>query len=158
MVTSEAKKQYMRAWRAENPDKVKAARARQRGSITVKERMSKWRRDNRVRLNEYDKRWRQEHPGRTYDNPTTKKGYRSRNRGAYAAYAAKRRSMRLQATPAWANLKEIQAFYAECPEGMDVDHEVPLSGGIVCGLHVLSNLRHLPHIENVRRPRIYSDG
>lgn len=34
---------------------------------------------------------------------------------------------------------------------MDVDHIVPLTSRLVCGLHCESNLQILPHIDNARK-------
>jgi len=52
------------------------------------------------------------------------------------------------ATPAWADLGRIAEFYANAPEGCDVDHIVPLVSPIVCGLHCEANLQYLPSAEN----------
>lgn len=46
-------------------------------------------------------------------------------------------------TPEWAELDLIADFYSKCPIGYEVDHEIPLRGKLVSGLHVLSNLRYL---------------
>ena len=54
-------------------------------------------------------------------------------------------------TPKWADLKAIVNFYKACPPGYHVDHEIPLRGKNVCGLHVLGNLQYLPAIENMRK-------
>lgn len=59
-----------------------------------------------------------------------------------------RNTRRRQRTPKWANLGEICRIYSECPEGMVVDHIVPLSGKTVCGLHVPENLQYLTPGEN----------
>jgi hypothetical protein len=55
---------------------------------------------------------------------------------------------RLLATPPWADFKKIRAVYAEARRKTEstgelhvVDHDYPLNGGIVCGLHVHTNLR-----------------
>lgn len=64
------------------------------------------------------------------------------------AEVRKRQSAKIQRTPPWADLKAIQWFYEDCPEGYEVDHVAPLRGKNVCGLHVLSNLQYLPKEEN----------
>jgi hypothetical protein len=73
------------------------------------------------------------------------------NPGKATAKVAKRRSKKLQATPEWADLSAIQAFYEACPEGHHVDHTIPLQGRTVCGLHVLENLQYLTATENLSK-------
>ena len=63
----------------------------------------------------------------------------------------KRRASRLQRTPAWADLEAIKQFYLNCPEGYHVDHDVPLQGVNVSGLHVLNNLVYLTASDNVKK-------
>ena len=71
-------------------------------------------------------------------------------KGRYAA--AKRRAMKLQATPHWANQEVIKQIYKEATEkGMHVDHIVPLNNPLVCGLHCEFNLQILPATENLRK-------
>lgn len=66
------------------------------------------------------------------------------------AVAARARRNRL-ATPPWADLEAIRAFYKATPPGMSVDHITPLRGKNICGLHVLENLQYLDAIENIRK-------
>jgi hypothetical protein len=74
--------------------------------------------------------------------------YYKANREKSRAQTAKRRAAKLQATPAWADLKKIEEIYLNCPPGHHVDHYFPLISPIMCGLHVESNLRYLPAKEN----------
>lgn len=53
--------------------------------------------------------------------------------------------------PVWSEDEAIREFYQNCPEGYHVDHDWPLCGKLVSGLHVLSNLRYLPALENTRK-------
>ena len=63
----------------------------------------------------------------------------------------KRRAVRRNALPQWADLGRINEFIAGCPPGFDVDHILPLAGKNVCGLHVLENLQYLPAKENLSK-------
>jgi hypothetical protein len=53
-----------------------------------------------------------------------------------------------QRMPVWADRVAIQKIYEGCPPGHHVDHEIPLHGKTVSGLHVESNLQYLPAHEN----------
>jgi hypothetical protein len=68
--------------------------------------------------------------------------------------AVRQRSLK-QATPPWADKDEIRAVYEECQMLNDitgiqhnVDHIVPITSDVVCGLHVACNLRVIPAEEN----------
>lgn len=71
-------------------------------------------------------------------------------------YAAK-----IRATPPWVDKAAIEDFYSRCPNGMTVDHVVPLQGELVSGLHVPWNLQYLTPVENSskgnRHPDHYAD-
>lgn len=77
------------------------------------------------------------------------------NRHKLRAKDAKRRARLLQAIPKWADLKAIEEFYKNRPEGYEVDHIVPLQGKNVCGLHVIENLQYLSALENRRKSNKY---
>lgn len=83
------------------------------------------------------------------------KNYRSQwkkdNWNTYKYYLASRKKRVKQATPKWANLKEIQRFYKDCPKGHHVDHIIPINGLNVSGLHVLNNLQYLQAIDNLKK-------
>ncbi len=79
-------------------------------------------------------------------------------RPAFNAQSAKRAAAIAQRTPKWADIEAIEAVYASCREvsattGVQhhVDHEIPLQGRNVSGLHVHNNLRILTAAENVKK-------
>ena len=49
----------------------------------------------------------------------------------------------------------IRKFYKECPEGMVVDHIIPLQGKRVSGLHVIWNLQYLTPAQNMSKGNKY---
>ena len=74
------------------------------------------------------------------------------------ALTAKRRAAKLQRTPSWVDFEAIKAVYAEAHrlEALDgitrhVDHEIPLQGELVSGLHIASNLQILTAEENLSK-------
>lgn len=74
------------------------------------------------------------------------------------AKVAKRRLHTAEATPPWADLKAMLAFYEESQRlsretgvAHHVDHIVPLTSKYVCGLHCEYNLQVLPGVENIRK-------
>lgn len=80
------------------------------------------------------------------------------NRAVATAYVAKRRALKVRATPAWSDQQAIRRFYEEAHRltvttGVKhaVDHIVPLNSKLVCGLHVPSNLRVIPAVENLSK-------
>jgi len=74
--------------------------------------------------------------------------YNLNNRNLLTALEAKRRALKLKATPKFANLEKIREIYKNCPKGYHVDHIVPLQGKEVCGLHVEWNLQYLTPSDN----------
>ena len=68
------------------------------------------------------------------------------------------RAQTIRATPAWADMNKIAAFYrearrltAETGELYVVDHIVPKCARLVCGLHVDYNLRVIHWRENSQK-------
>ena len=76
------------------------------------------------------------------------KDYRLKNPNFKKSHCAKRRALKLKATPKFVNLNKIKEIYKNCPKDYVVDHIVPLQGKIVCGLHVEWNLQYLTKSEN----------
>lgn len=82
---------------------------------------------------------------------------------AKRAIAAKRRAAERQQVPPWADQDSIRAIYAEAlrltrETGIlhHVDHEIPLRGRLVSGLHVANNLRAAPALDNMRKGNRYT--
>lgn len=71
----------------------------------------------------------------------------------YLNYLRKRKT--LKAIPSWADLDKIDEFYRNRPEGMHVDHIIPLNGELVSGLHVLENLQYLSVKDNLSKKNKY---
>jgi len=111
-------------------------------------RVRAWRLANPERNTEYAAAWR-------LANPEIRREYYAAwakaNPGKCKAIHAKRRAAKLQRTPSWADLDAINKFYVACPEGHHVDHEIPLQGELISGLHVLGNLQYLPAIKNISK-------
>lgn len=64
----------------------------------------------------------------------------------------RRRAAERRATPKWATHWKIRLIYAYAEmTGQSVDHVVPLTHPLVCGLHVEHNLRVLPLLDNLRK-------
>ena len=86
---------------------------------------------------------------------THKKEYREANRGLIMAGNAKRRAALIQATRKYdyGEQEEIDIinFYSNCPDGMHVDHIVPLQNNLVCGLHNIHNLQYLLAKDNLSK-------
>lgn len=122
------------AWRAANPDKAKLIYA-------------KFREENREQRNAHKRDWTQA------------------NKGHVNAYNVKRYAAKLQRTPKW--LSEFDKLKIECIYQLaamrnresgyiwHVDHIIPLQGEQVSGLHVPSNLRVIPAVENNRKYNRY---
>lgn len=135
----------MAAWHARNPDRSKKYQAR-------------YRKDNREKVRQADRRWRQANPAVAYE--TLRKSrlkFPERRREQLAQYRARM----LKATPPWlteAQRAAMQEIYKEAVQLSNetgiphhVDHVVPLRGRNVWGLHVPWNLQILPAVFNIKK-------
>ena len=136
------KKEYMRRWRLENKDKVKA-------------NFEKWVAENPERRKEHEAKTRSKHRA---ENVIRTDRWRKANPGSRVGESASYRANKANRTPAWANKKQIERVYELAAwaskftdEPLHVDHISPLHGETISGLHVESNLQILTASENVRK-------
>lgn len=83
---------------------------------------------------------------------------RAKRRALVAFHSRSRDAKQKQRTPAWADMGAIRRVYEEAVRleaatGIKhhVDHEIPLQGKLVSGLHVHLNLRAIPAAENMKK-------
>lgn len=89
---------------------------------------------------------------------TKSKLYRQKNLNKILARNRKRKELLRQRMPKWLTnnqIKQIESFYLNRPQGFHVDHIIPLRGKNVSGLHVSWNLQYLPAEENIRKGNKY---
>lgn len=92
-------------------------------------------------------------------NGSAKKAYNKwskENKSKLGSKCAKKRALKLCATPLWANKKAIEDFYITANmlgmhtgDHYHVDHIIPLKSKFVCGLHCEQNLQVLTRAENL---------
>jgi hypothetical protein len=179
-----------KANRLANPDSRKAEHARLRerkGFMTRAEYIAKRKENpkgrqatcrdyilkNKDKLAAYGKQYEQKNKERIaarrastiVERREVRRLWRKNNLGLVLENCAKRRSAKLNRTPAWLtefDRLKIKCYYQvaamrsrESGEHWHVDHIIPLQGKTVCGLHVPNNLQIIPAIENMRKNNHY---
>lgn len=87
--------------------------------------------------------------------------WRMANKGIVNAFTAQRKTDLLRRTPGWLTQDDLwiirQAYELAAQRSKitgfawHVDHELPLRGARVCGLHVPQNLQVIPWLDNLRK-------
>lgn len=117
------------------------------------------RKDNMHWFRASDKK-RQQTPERRAEKAANERKNRKteHRRSARAAERMARIASQLQRTPKWADFRAIRKFYDDARwitrvTGVvhHVDHEIPLNGESVSGLHVAENLRVIPEFDNLSK-------
>jgi len=129
-----------RLWKKNNPEKLKSQRKRHRQTNNYKKAKKLDILKNPEKYKEQRKRYKQKNPG------------------IINALKAKRRAIKLNATPSWFEKDKIAILYEkakwlESITGLKyhVDHIIPLQGDNVCGLHVWANLQILEASINIAK-------
>lgn len=130
-------------WRHENPE-WRFERDRSYRASNYAWRISsvrEWRARNPGYHTEYSRHWHKVNPHKRPE------------------YGARRRSQKLNATPAWIDHEEVKYIYSlATKKGLVVDHIVPLKSETVCGLHCAENLRCIPEQLNSHKGNRYWPG
>ena len=115
----------------------------------------KWLSSNKDRHRELTQRWYQENKEQHLEN--SREWYAENKHRKLATTSAREERCR-EATPPWADRADIQAIYLKAQElteetGIphEVDHIVPLTHDLICGLNAPINLQILTREENRRK-------
>jgi hypothetical protein len=130
----------------------------QQNKVHISERNKRYQLEHAKHLKEKAKEYKAAHPEVTKKafekyNKTDKakqrlKRYDEKHPNRYREKSARQRVEWMNRTPAWADKEKIKEFYDKCPNGMVVDHIIPLRGKNVSGFHVHTNLQYLTPKEN----------
>ncbi len=152
---------YQIEYSLKNKDKIKESQLKY--YLKNKDKILKAKKDyylkNYNKIKEYSKNYRLNNQDKLIEYRLSNKEYqkeynkiyRPNNRNLFNAREAKRRAIKLNATPRFANLKKIKEIYLNCPKGYHVDHIIPLQNKNVCGLHVEWNLQYLTANANQKK-------
>jgi hypothetical protein len=90
--------------------------------------------------------------------PLSELSLEDRKKAEWSAYIVERRKKRDKSVPPWADKKAIRAVYIKARQltvetGIkhEVDHIIPSTHELVCGLHVENNLQILTESENIKK-------
>lgn len=136
---SERKKDYNRQYWAKNKDRLSSYNKEYRTS-------------NKEKVKDCRDRWLRANPEKRKNH---KKKWNSLNKNKTRFYSANRRARVLESNLGGKFKKEVRDFYLNCPEGMEVDHIIPLDAKDVKGLHVPWNLQYLPPLLNKKKGNKY---
>ncbi len=168
--------EYFQAYYKANKERIKAASAKRRAEKPDECRaaVDRWHKDpeNAERKRAYARevapktdafaRSQQKYRDKNKDK-AAKRGanWRAANPAMNCAKEARRRAAKMMRTPAWVSsddtnivlcLYELAAIYTQAlGKPFHVDHEIPLQGRLVSGLHVPANLQVIAGAENIRK-------
>lgn len=135
-----------------------------------RDRVREWQHHNRDKVRHNLQQYRRRHPDRCAEYKARvaeryREYYRDRARLYRAENPLIRREMQARrkarvaaATPAWLDRSQLRQVYLGCPDGLTVDHIVPLNGKNVSGLHVPWNLQYLTLSDNSKKRNKFDAG
>lgn len=122
---------------------------------------TRWKEENRALREKTDRKWVENNRDKVRE---TKTRYKRKNEDKTLADKAKRRAIKINAKPVYANLEKIREFYKEAKNleletgiKYHVDHIIPLQGKTVCGFHIETNLQVITAEENMRKGNKYEN-
>lgn len=134
--------------------KERSLKYREKNRDKVLAKKAEYRKANKELISEKRKDYYEANKQRELDNRAE---YQKTFPDKCNAVTAKRKAIKLKATPSWANLKNIEQFYKQAQDttsttGVDhqVHHVIPLVSKLVCGLHCESNLSVITATENIK--------
>ena len=138
--------EYRAAWTARNPTETKAINKayRQRNPEKAKAWKSDSQKRNRASANARQRRYVENNREAVY---ARSEAWAKANPAKVTASTRRYQADRLQRTPPWANhdhilgMYELAVLFRNAGLDVEVDHEVPLRGRKVSGLHVAENLQ-----------------
>jgi hypothetical protein len=107
-----------------------------------------WQRKFPKKACEKSHKWRVNNPEKV---KIIRSQHQKNNPGKVNALTMKHHASKVSQTPVWANLQKIKQIYINCPQGMQVDHIIPLQGKTVSGFHVEYNLQYLSPEDNMKK-------
>lgn len=134
-----------------NPDVKKAADAAyyEAHAEKIKANVSAWRDSNPEKKNAANRAYALENAERMREKTRL---WKKANPGKVAAAVRLRNTRERRQMPLWADKEEIARIYEHAKRiGESVDHVIPLKHKLVSGLHVETNLRVIPLIDNLRK-------
>ena len=136
-------------------NKCKACSKDSVNKVSSRKAAAKYRSKHPEKVRSYDKSYRDSHKE---EHSLRMKEWHRLNKGLSNSYKAKRRALKLNATPKWCEVEDIKSLYIKARSmtvdtgtQYHVDHILPLINDRVCGLHVLANLRIIPYYENLSK-------
>lgn len=115
--------------------------------MTVKE----WHLKNKDRVIEIKRAYVARNPEKVAES---KRKWVKANKHKILAKTIRYQASKRNQVPKWLTkdeIKKIEQFYINCPQGYEVDHIIPLRGKNVSGLHVIWNLQYLTRSENRKK-------